>query len=214
VRERFFTFADADQPLIVESGRSLGPVTLAYETYGTLDSQAQNAVLVLHALTGDSHAAVLRQKRCQPGWWDLMIGRASPSTRPLFCHLLQCHRRLHGSTGPPPRPATGKPYGLTFPVITIGDMVRAQKRLVEHLGVEKLLCALGGSMGGMQVLEWAVRYPDMVRAAVPLATTTKHSALAIAFNEVARQAIMADPKWNGGDYYADDKPGHAWPWPA
>ena len=114
-----------------------------------------------------------------------------------------------GSTGPASLdPTTGRPYGLSFPVITIGDIVRAQKRLVEHLGVKKLLCAIGGSMGGMQVLEWSVRYPEMVRTAVPLATTTKHSALAIAFNEVARQAIMADPKWNGGNYAEDDVPGH------
>ena len=211
VEKRFFTFADADQPLIVESGRSLGPVTLAYETYGTLDSQAQNAVLVLHALTGDSHAAGYYDKSdAKPGWWDLMIGPGKPiDTDRYFVICSNVIGGCMGSTGPTSLdPATGKPYGLTFPVITIGDMVRAQKRLVEHLGVAKLLCVIGGSMGGMQVLEWAVRYPDMVRSAVPLATTTKHSALAIAFNEVARQAIMADPKWNGGDYYADDKPGH------
>lgn len=211
VEKKYFTFADEKRPLIVESGRCLGPVTLAYETYGTLDSQAQNAVLILHALTGDSHAAGYYDKSdAKPGWWDIMIGPGKPiDTDRYFVICSNVIGGCMGSTGPTSiDPATGRPYGLTFPVITVGDMVRAQKRLVAHLGVQKLLCAIGGSMGGMQVLEWAVRYPDMVRAAVPLATTTKHSALAIAFNEVARQAIMADPKWNGGDYNAEDKPGH------
>ncbi|EFL49309.1 homoserine O-acetyltransferase [Solidesulfovibrio fructosivorans JJ]] len=211
VEKRFFTFAVPPHPLDVDSGRSLGPVTLAYETYGKLDEQATNAVLVLHALTGDSHAAGYYDTAdAKPGWWDIMIGPGKPiDTDRYFVICSNVIGGCMGSTGPSSTdPDTGKPYGLTFPVITIGDMVRAQKELVEHLGIKKLLCAIGGSMGGMQVLEWAVRYPDMVRAAVPLATTTKHSALAIAFNEVARQAIMADPKWNCGDYYENDKPGH------
>ncbi|KHK03490.1 homoserine O-acetyltransferase MetX [Desulfovibrio sp. TomC] len=204
VTKQFFTVAEADNPLAVESGRSLGPVTLAYETYGTLNEQATNAVLVLHALTGDSHAAGYYDKAdAKPGWWDLMIGPGKPiDTDRYFVISSNVIGGCMGSTGPASTdPATGKPYGPTFPVITIGDMVRAQKRLVRFLGISQLLCAIGGSMGGMQVLEWAVRYPDMVRSAVPLATTTKHSALAIAFNEVARQAIMADPAWNGGHYY-------------
>ncbi|MGE4535554.1 MAG: homoserine O-acetyltransferase [Desulfovibrio sp.] len=211
VEKRFFTFAVPPHPLDVDSGRSLGPVTLAYETYGKLDEQATNAVLVLHALTGDSHAAGhYDASDAKPGWWDIMIGPGKPiDTDRYFVICSNVIGGCMGSTGPSSiDPSTGKPYGLTFPVITVGDMVRAQKELVEHLGIKKLLCAIGGSMGGMQVLEWAVRYPDMVRAAVPLATTTKHSALAIAFNEVARQAIMADPKWNCGDYYEGDKPGH------
>ncbi|MFU2210297.1 homoserine O-acetyltransferase MetX [Solidesulfovibrio sp. C21] len=211
VEKRFFTFAVPPHPLDVDSGRSLGPVTLAYETYGKLDEQATNAVLVLHALTGDSHAAGHYDATdAKPGWWDIMIGPGKPiDTDRYFVICSNVIGGCMGSTGPSSiDPSTGKPYGLTFPVITIADMVRAQKELVEHLGIKKLLCAIGGSMGGMQVLEWAVRYPDMVRAAVPLATTTKHSALAIAFNEVARQAIMADPKWNCGDYYEGDKPGH------
>lgn len=211
VEKRFFTFAEPPDVLTVESGRTLGPVTLAYETYGSLDEAAGNAVLVLHALSGDSHAAGYYDKSDpKPGWWDIMIGPGKPIDTDRYCVI--CSNVIGGcmgSTGPSsPDPDTGRPYGLTFPVITIGDMVRAQKRLVEHLGIKKLLCVIGGSMGGMQVLEWAVRYPDMVRAAVPLATTTKHSALAIAFNEVARQAIMADPKWNCGDYYEGEKPGH------
>jgi homoserine O-acetyltransferase len=212
VDKQFFTFAEAGDPLIVESGRSLGPVTLAYETYGSLNAQATNAVLVLHALTGDSHAAGYYDKNdAKPGWWDLMIGPGKPiDTDRYFVVCSNVIGGCMGSTGPAsPDPATGKPYGLTFPVITIGDMVQAQKRLVDHLGVRQLLSVVGGSMGGMQVLEWSVRYPDMVRSAVPLATTTKHSALAIAFNEVARQAIMADPVWNGGDYCQDGRqPAH------
>ena len=211
VEKRFFTFAGGDAPLVVESGRSLGPVTLAYETYGTLDERAGNAVLVPHALTGDSHAAGYYDKNDpKPGWWDIMIGPGKPiDTDRYFVICANVIGGCMGSTGPSSvDPATGRPYGLTFPVITIADMVRAQRRLVEHLGVTRLLCVIGGSMGGMQVLEWSVRYPDMVRSAVPLATTTKHSALAIAFNEVARQAIMADPKWNGGDYYDGESPGH------
>ncbi|WP_300158832.1 homoserine O-acetyltransferase [Solidesulfovibrio sp.] len=211
VEKRFFTFAAPPGVLTVESGRTLGPVTLAYETYGRLDETASNAVLVLHALTGDSHAAGYYDKAdSKPGWWDIMIGPGKPiDTDRYFVVCSNVIGGCMGSTGPSSvDPATGRPFGLNFPVITIGDMVRAQKRLVEHLGIKKLLCAIGGSMGGMQVLEWAVRYPDMVRAAVPLATTTKHSALGIAFNEVARQAIMADPKWNCGDYYDGEKPGH------
>ncbi|HCR13821.1 homoserine O-acetyltransferase MetX [Solidesulfovibrio sp.] len=211
VEKRFFTFAAPPDVLTVESGRTLGPVTLAYETYGTLDATASNAVLVLHALTGDSHAAGYYDKAdAKPGWWDIMIGPGKPiDTERYYVICSNVIGGCMGSTGPSSvDPATGRPYGLSFPVITIGDMVRAQKRLVEHLGVAKLLCAIGGSMGGMQVLEWAVRYPDMVRSAVPLATTTKHSALAIAFNEVARQAIMADPKWQCGDYYDGENPGH------
>ena len=211
VEKLFFTFAAPPDVLTVESGRTLGPVTLAYETYGTLDETASNAVLVLHALTGDSHAAGYYDKTdTKPGWWDIMIGPGKPiDTERYFVICSNVIGSCMGSTGPSSvDPATGRPYGLSFPVITIGDMVRAQKRLVEHLGVAKLLCAIGGSMGGMQVLEWAVRYPDMVRSAVPLATTTKHSALAIAFNEVARQAIMADPKWQCGDYYDGETPGH------
>jgi homoserine O-acetyltransferase len=211
VEKRFFTFAAPPDVLTVESGRTLGPVTLAYETYGELDAAADNAVLVLHALSGDSHAAGYYDKSDpKPGWWDIMIGPGKPiDTDRYFVICSNVIGGCMGSTGPSsPDPDTGRPYGLTFPVITIGDMVRAQKRLVEHLGIQKLLCVIGGSMGGMQVLEWAVRYPEMVRAAVPLATTTKHSALAIAFNEVARQAIMADPKWNCGDYYDGEKPGH------
>ncbi|MEF3698977.1 homoserine O-acetyltransferase MetX [Desulfolutivibrio sp.] len=205
VEKKFFTFAAPPHPLVVESGLSIGPVTLAYETYGTLSPRQDNAVLVLHALTGDSHAAgYYDASDPKPGWWDSMIGPGKGiDTGALFVICANVLGGCMGSTGPGSiNPATGAPYGLEFPVVTIGDMVAAQKALVDHLGVKQLLAVVGGSMGGMQVLEWSVRYPDMVRGAVSLASTTKHSALAIAFNEVARQAIMADPNWRGGDYYA------------
>ncbi|KUG28735.1 homoserine o-acetyltransferase [hydrocarbon metagenome] len=204
VEKKFFTFADPPHPLTVESGLCLGPVTLAYETYGTLSPQKDNAVLVLHALTGDSHAAGYYDKADpKPGWWDGMIGPGKGiDTDRYFVICSNVLGGCMGTTGPGSvNPATNAPYGLEFPVVTIGDMVAAQKALVDHLGIARLLAVVGGSMGGMQVLEWSVRYPDMVRGAVSLASTTKHSALAIAFNEVARQAIMADPNWRNGDYY-------------
>jgi homoserine O-acetyltransferase len=204
VEKKFFTFAAPPHPLTVESGLAIGPVTLAYETYGRLSPRKDNAVLVLHALTGDSHAAgYYDASDPKPGWWDTMIGPGKGIDTDAF--FVVCSNVLGGcmgSTGPgSTNPATGAPYGLEFPVVTVGDMVTAQKALADALGVTKFLAVVGGSMGGMQVLEWSVRYPDMVRGAVSLASTTKHSALAIAFNEVARQAIMADPNWRQGDYY-------------
>lgn len=204
-RKRFFTACGPETPMRLESGASLAPVVLAYETHGQLNDKADNAVLVLHALTGDSHVAgYYAPDDPKPGWWEIMVGPGKPLDTERYCVI--CSNVLGscmGSTGPasehPDKP--GEFFGLDFPVVTIGDMVRAQKRLVEHLGVTRLLCAIGGSMGGMQVLEWTARYPDMVAAAVPLATTTKHSALNIAFHEIARQAIMADPNWNKGRYH-------------
>jgi homoserine O-acetyltransferase len=193
----------------LESGDRLGPVTIAYETYGELNSRKSNAVLILHALTGDSHAAgYYAENDDKPGWWDIMVGPGKGiDTNKFFVICSNIIGSCMGSTGPCTiNPKTVKAYGLDYPVVTIGDMVSAQKALIEHLGVEKLLCVVGGSIGGMQVLEWCVRYPERVAAAIPLATTMKHSALAIAFNEVARQAIMADPKWNNGNYDIDAKP--------
>jgi homoserine O-acetyltransferase len=211
VEKQFFTFAEPPDPLTVESGRTLGPVSVAYETFGSLNAERSNAILVCHALTGDSHAAgYYTREDPKPGWWDIMIGPGKGiDTDRFFVVCANVIGGCMGSTGPGSlNPATGKPYGLDFPVVTIGDMVRVQKALLDHLGVASLHSVIGGSVGGMQVLEWAVRYPDMVRSAIPLATTTKHSALAIAFNEVARQAIMADPLWNGGDYYGGRAPAH------
>jgi homoserine O-acetyltransferase len=209
VEKKFFNLGDRPHELLLESGSRLGPATLAYETYGTLDESGQNAILVLHALSGDSHAAgYYSSEDSKPGWWDIMIGPGKGiDTRNYFVVCSNILGSCLGSTGPSSlNPKTNRPYGLDFPLVTIGDMVNAQRQLIAHLGIKKLLAVIGGSIGGMQVLEWAVRFPELVCAAIPLATTTRHSALAIAFNEVARQAIMADPQWNGGDYYGGPLP--------
>ncbi|MEJ2689627.1 MAG: homoserine O-acetyltransferase [Deltaproteobacteria bacterium] len=209
VKKQFFSFAEPPDLMPLDSGARLGPVTLAYETVGILNSERSNAVLILHALSGDSHmAGYYSESDAKPGWWDIMVGPGKGiDTDKYFVLCVNILGSCMGSTGPSSIcPVTGKPYGLDFPVVTIGDMVRAQKRLIDHLGIKKLLAVIGGSIGGMQVLEWAVRYPDLIHAAIPLATTMRHSALAIAFNEVARQSIMADPKWNNGNYYDGPKP--------
>ena len=209
VEKKYLTFAEPPDLMTLESGEELGPITLSYETYGKLNDNRGNCILILHALTGDSHAAGYYTKNDpRPGWWDIMVGPGKGIDTDLF--FVVCSNILGscmGTTGPGSiNPKTGKPYGLDFPVVTIGDMVRAQKVLMDHLGVEKVVSVIGGSIGGMQVLEWAVSYSEMVLSAIPLATTTRHSALAIAFNEVARQSIMADPNWNGGNYYSGSKP--------
>ncbi|MBI9088917.1 MAG: homoserine O-acetyltransferase [Desulfobacterium sp.] len=209
VAKRSFTFAEPDREMTLESGAALGPITLAYETCGTLNADKSNAVLILHALTGDAHVAGYhRPEDPKPGWWDSMVGPGKGiDTDRYFVICSNVLGSCVGTTGPSSiNPATDRPYGGDFPVITITDIVRAQKQLVDHLGIEKLLCVVGGSVGGMQVLEWCARYPDMMVSAIPLATTTRHSAQAIAFNEVARQAIMTDSNWNSGDYYASDNP--------
>lgn len=209
VEKKFFTFAHPPNEMCLESGARLGPVTLAYETYGTLNREKSNAILVCHALSGNSHAAGYYSKDDpSPGWWDIMVGPGKGiDTDKYFVICSNILGSCMGSTGPCSiDPRTNRPYGLNFPLVTIGDMVKAQKALLDHLGIEKLLTVVGGSIGGMQVLEWCVRYPDFVVSAIPLATTTRHSALAIAFNEVARQAIMADPNWKGGNYYEGPKP--------
>ena len=204
VQKKYFTFANPPNALKLECGVSLSPVTLAYETYGKLNSAKDNAVLILHAFSGDSHVAgIYTAKDTKPGWWDFMVGpKKSIDTERYFVICINILGSCMGSTGPSSiNPKTGKPFGLDFPMVTIGDMVAAQNALVETLGIANLRAVIGGSVGGMQAMEWSVRYPEKVTSAVLLATTTKHSALAIAFNEVARQSIMADPNWNGGDYY-------------
>ena len=209
VEKKFFTFAEPPDELVLESGSKLGPITIAYETYGTLDADKSNVVLILHALSGDSHVAgYYSVDDPKPGWWDIMVGPGKGiDTNKYFVVCSNILGSCMGSTGPSSiNPKTNKQYGLDFPVVTIGDMVVAQKALMDHLGIKKILSVVGGSIGGMQVLEWCVRYPEMVVSAIPLATTTRHSALAIAFNEVARQAIIADPNWNNGDYYSGPKP--------
>ena len=192
----------ANEPLRLDSGAALGPITVAYQTYGQLNAAKTNAILVCHALTGDQFAAERHPITGKEGWWQLMIGPGRPlDTERYFVICANVLGGCMGTTGPVEiNPATGQPYGLGFPVITIGDMVRVQARLLDQLGIERLFCVLGGSMGGMQVLEWAARYPERVFSAVPIASAARHSAQNIAFHEVGRQAIMADPDWQGGNY--------------
>ncbi|MCC6536238.1 MAG: homoserine O-acetyltransferase [Bryobacterales bacterium] len=212
--------ATASSPLIAETksaridslaldcGVSLAPVDVAYQTYGTLNAERSNAILITHAFSGDSHAAGIDPESGKPGWWDDMIGPGKGFDTDRF--FVICSNVLggcRGTTGPSSLdPATGSPFATAFPGITIGDMVRLQAKLIDHLGIPKLLAVAGGSMGGMQALEWAVAYPDRVVAVLPIASTARHSAMQIAFNEVGRQAVMSDPDWNGGHYHATGKP--------
>ncbi len=195
--------------LALDCGVTLSPVDVAYETYGTLNAAKSNAILVLHAFSGDAHAAGISHETGKPGWWDNMIGPGKGfDTNKYFVICSNVLGGCRGTTGPSSlNPATGCPYAMSFPVITIADMVRLQKMLVDSLGIRRLLSVAGGSMGGMQVLEWAVSYPDQVATALPIATTARHSAQQIAFNEVGRQAIMADPDWCDGNYYGKQPPG-------
>ena len=192
----------------LESGAVLSPVEVAYETYGKLNAQRTNAILILHAFSGDAHAAGISKETAKPGWWDSMAGPGKAfDTDRYFVICSNVLGGCQGTTGPQSiNPQTGQPYAMTFPVITIADMVRVQKMLIDSLGIDKLLAVAGGSMGGMQALQWAASYPESTRAVIPIATTARHSAQQIAFNEVARQSIMADPDWNGGNYYASKPP--------
>lgn len=195
--------------LSLESGEVLADFTIAYETYGHLNGNKDNAILVCHALSGDAHAAGFHPGESKkPGWWDIMIGPGKAiDTNKFFIVASNIIGSCMGSTGPASvNKETGCHFGLDFPVVTIGDMVKAQKILIDHLQIPKLLSVIGGSIGGMQTLEWSIRFPEMVFSAVPLATSQRHSALAIAFNEVARQSIMADPNWKQGNYYNGKKP--------
>ncbi len=194
--------------IALDSGATLAPVDVAYETYGQLNAERSNAILVLHAFSGDAHAAGISPETGKPGWWDNMIGPGKAfDTNRYFVISSNVLGGCRGTTGPSSiNPATGSPYGMSFPVITISDMVRLEKMLIDALKILRLLTVTGGSMGGMQALEWAVAYPDRVVSAIPIAATTRHSAQQIAFNEVGRQAIMADPDWNGGDYYGKQPP--------
>ncbi len=197
-----FTFAQPPAELILESGETLGPITLAYETFGELNPEKSNAILVLHALTGDSHAAG------EDGWWSNLIGEGKGiNTDKYFVICSNILGGCRGSTGPSSiNLKTNKPYGISFPPVTVCDMVNAQRHLIDYLGIEKLLAVVGGSMGGMQVLQWMVSYPQRIRAAIPIATTLKHTPQQIAFNEVGRQAVMADSNWRNGDYYGHNIP--------
>ena len=199
----------ADAPMPLDSGGEIGPFTVAYTTAGTLDAARANAILVCHALTGDQYVRDVHPVTGKPGWWRDMIGPGRPlDTGRFFVICANVLGGCMGSTGPGDvDPAAGRAWDLDFPVITIGDMVRAQALLLDRLGIERLLCVVGGSMGAMQALEWAARYPDRVFSAVPIAGAARHSAQNIAFHEVGRQAIMADPGWRGGAYrHHGDRP--------
>ncbi|MDO8963538.1 MAG: homoserine O-acetyltransferase [Coriobacteriia bacterium] len=197
--------------LTLASGRTLDRVEVAYETYGTLDPDGANAILICHALSGDAHVAGVRPgedpETAKPGWWDLMVGPGKTIDTDRF--FIVCSNVLggcSGTTGPSSiDPATGAPYGMRFPLITIEDMVDVQARLLDSLGVGRLAAVIGGSMGGMQALAWAARYPERVTAVIADATTPRLGAQAIAFNAVGRQAILEDPYFNGGDYYDAEK---------
>ncbi len=194
--------------MLLDNGISLGPITITYETYGHLSEERDNAILVCHALSGGAHAAGWHRDALKPGWWDMMIGPGKAfDTDKYYVISSNVLGGCYGTTGPSSiNPATGQPYGLRFPVVTIRDMVNAQRHLLNYLGIHSLLSVTGGSMGGMQALQWAVSYPEQVRSVIAIAATHRHSPQQIAFNEVARQAVMADPAWNQGDYYGTEGP--------
>lgn len=208
VETRSLALAYPPGELLLDCGEKLGPITVAYETYGSLDEERSNAILILHAFSGDAHAAGWHEGDARPGWWDDMIGPGKAfDTEKYFVICSNVLGGCKGTTGPSSvNLATGKPYGTDFPLVTIGDMVRLQARLLDHLGIERLFAIAGGSMGGQQVLEWLVSFPERVRSAVVIATAARHSPQQIAFNEVGRQAIQADPNWNGGHYYDSEQP--------
>ena len=195
----------ADQPLKLDCGISLSPFQIAYQTYGELNAEKSNAILICHWLTGDQHVANVHPVTGKKGSWEVMIGPGRPiDTDRYFVICANVLGSCMGTTGPfSTNPATGELWGLDFPVVTIPDMVRAQAMLLDRLGIETLFCVVGGSMGGMQALQWASAYPQRVFSAMPVACSTRHSAQNIAFHEVGRQAVMADPDWRGGRYFTD-----------
>ena len=199
VSTRYYT---SPNTFVLENGDSLPQITIAYEVYGKLNAEKNNAILILHALTGDAHVAGYHQGDNDPGWWDDMIGPEKAfDTNKYFIICANVLGGCKGSTGPSSlNPLTNKQYGLDFPVISIGDMVNAQIRLIDYLGIQSLLAVAGGSMGGMQVIEWMFNHNERIHSAIPISIAFRHSPQQIAFNEVGRQAIMSDPKWNGGNY--------------
>jgi len=196
---------DPERPLRLDCGVDLAPIQIAYQTYGVLNAERSNAILICHALTGDQHVANIHPVTQKPGWWETMVGPGRPiDTERYFVICPNVLGACMGTTGPAStNSVTGTPWGLEFPVITIRDMVRAQAMLLDHLGIESLFSMAGGSMGGMQVLQWCASYPQRVFSALPIATSTRHSAQNIAFHEVGRQAVMADPDWRHGCYFAE-----------
>ena len=205
VKKQFVTFKDG---ILLTSGKKLSPVTVAYETFGTLSPQKDNVILITHALTGDSHCSGYYSHEEKPGWWNPLIGPGKAfDTDKYFIICSNCLGGCQGTTGPSSvNPETGKPYALSFPVITMHDMVNTQHKLLDHLGIDKLLAVSGGSMGGMNVLEWAVAYPEKVRSIIPISTCGRLSPQGIAFSEVERQAIISDPNWDNGNYYNGNLP--------
>ena len=195
-----------DEPLVLDSTRRLDQLQIAYQTYGELNQDRSNSVVICHALTGDQHVANAHPLTGKPGWWHRMVGPAKPiDTNRYFVICPNVLGGCMGTTGPASiNPATNQPYGLDLPLVTIADMVRAQVKLLDHLGIETALAVVGGSMGGMQVLQWAAAHSDRVFSAIPIACGTRHSSQNIAFHEVGRQAIMADPDWRGGRYLSED----------
>mgnify|MGYP000883073816 FL=1 len=209
VKTEYVELFQPPNELRLDSGEKIGPITVAYETYGTLNADRSNAILLCHALSGDAHAAGRNSEEdAKPGWWDDMVGPGKGfDTSKYFCICANVIGGCMGSTGPSSTNLrTGRPYGLSFPVVTIADMVRVQRELMRHLGIERLMCVSGGSMGGMQALQWTVDYPEMVLSAIPIASAAQQSSQGIAFDVVGRRAIMSDPKWRGGNYYAFGDP--------
>jgi homoserine O-acetyltransferase len=209
VETKTIRLIEANEPLKLQSGKSIGPIDVAYETYGQLNAAGDNAILICHALSGNAHVAGLNSPDDKkPGWWDIMVGPGKGiDTNKYFVVCSNFLGGCSGTTGPCSiNPATGKAYGLDFPIITIGDMVKVQKLLLDKLGIRQVLSVIGGSMGGMQVLKWAIEYPDFVKSAIPIATTTHLSAQSIAFDAVGRNAILADPNFAGGQYHDSDAP--------
>lgn len=198
---------DRDAPLRLDCNKDLAPFSIAYQTYGTLNADKSNAILICHALTGDQYVASSHPVTGKPGWWETIVGPGKPiDTNRFFVICSNILGGCMGSTGPASiDPDTNETYGVSFPVITIGDMVNAQVRLIDHLGIDELFSVVGGSMGGMQVLEWAAHHQKRVFSAIPIATAAWHTPQNIAFHEVGRQAVMADPDWCGGNYRAHGK---------
>ena len=200
-------YLNIEDAIELDSGKILEDVTVAYETYGELNKEKSNAILICHALTGDAHAAGWHKGDKKPGWWEIVIGPGKAlDTEKYFIICSNVLGGCKGTTGPSSiNPKTGKEYGLEFPVITIADMVKVQKKLIDSFEIDQLAAVIGGSMGGMQVLEWMVSYPEMMKKAIPIATTAMSSPQQIAFNDVGRQAIFSDPDWNSGNYYGTGK---------
>ncbi|MGA2142991.1 MAG: homoserine O-acetyltransferase [Brevinematales bacterium] len=205
-----FNLSDTGESFIeLDSGKRFGPISVAYETYGSLNDDKSNAILVCHALSGSAHAAGFHKSMGHnPGWWENFVGPGKAlDTDKYFIICSNILGGCMGTTGPSSiDPGTGNPYGISFPVVTIGDMVKVQKRLIDHLGIKRLLNVIGGSMGGMQALEWILRYPEVPVSCVIIAATSRSSAQSIAFNAVGRKAILSDRRWKDGSYYGGDLP--------